>query len=80
MNKIYLVCEKVFVDDVLYACYVLKVYRDLDNARDRLQKEVELLVAGDSKWTTDTNGVNYIDMTQYGWKRHYYIIERFVED
>ena len=80
-NNIYLVCEKLFVNGIMVDHYVLKAYKNLDNAKDRLNKEAEMLVMGDNKWRkTDTNGSNFIEMSQYDTIRRYYIVERFIED
>ena len=48
-NNIYLVCEKLFVNGIMVDHYVLKAYKNLDNAKDRLNKEAEMLVMGDNK-------------------------------
>lgn len=81
MNKVYIVCEKVFFNYTISDVHIIKVFTDLDNAKDEIWKQADLCITGDNKWRkTDTNGVNFVELEQGLYTRRYYIIEKFVED
>ena len=81
MDKVYIVCQKVFFENTMVDIYIMKVVTDLEKAKDEMQKQAKNCILGDSKWSqTDTNGVNFIELKNGLYTRRYYILEKFIDE
>ena len=82
--KLYLVMEKESNEDhPLVMKAVLKIYRSLENAKDKMRQFADERIAMDPNWfESDTNGTNFIELKYRNVNSfvRYYILEKILED